>query len=41
MKHPECKDDGNATNGVLSFLTAVVLTVHMILNVSNANNNNK
>ena len=38
--HRECRDSGHALTGVMNTLSAVTLTVHMILNVVNANNNN-
>ena len=38
--HKECRENGQAMNGVMTTLTSVVLTVHLIMNISNANNNN-
>ena len=38
--HRECRDQGHAMTGVMSTLSSVVLTVHLIMNIINANNNN-
>merc|ERR1719362_2087808 len=38
--HQECRENGQAMNGVMSTMSSVALTVHLIMNIANANNNN-